>query len=275
MEGKKMFFIIFLGLLCLNLFVHELAHGLRMKHYGIEVSEVGLGIPIPHFPCLTINISPTLKVKIHLFFIGAYVRVPGEKKIESLPYFQKAHIYGAGVIANLMVFLVLFGLAFVWEIIIHPLAVFWKLGIPLTVFVLCVFLGFLLWKGSRIISAYVFPLLGILLTWFLIWSIKTSGLKESIAGPIRIIQMGMGISKVSELLLAGLLVSLGIATINLLPLLPLDGGKILYAFITMIFGENRLIKQAFIISSFLAFCLLIVMVISVDISRLLAPIRQN
>ena len=261
-----MFFVIFLVLLLVALAVHELSHGWVMKYYSIEVPEAGLGIPIPHLPYFRIKISPTFTFCIHPLLLGAYVTPANDKDIETLPYSAKAHIFGAGSIGNFIMGFILLALSLILGLIFNLELLIWDLMIPLAVSVI---LPILFWKGSRVFSIYVFPVLGFFLIGFLAWSIMTFGVSKSVMGPVGIVHIGMKFSTFPEILLWGANVSIGLALVNLLPLLPLDGGRTLIALVKEVFGENQAAERIITITGIFILSLLVVIVMYSDISRVL------
>lgn len=231
-----MLFAIFIALLVVALVAHELNHGLKMRRYGIQIAEVGLGFLIPGLRRFSISIRTSSFVfKINPILLGAYVEPVDKKAIKALPYSQQAHIAGAGPIANLMMASVLF---FVLYILAWALMGFsWELVVRLFIAIL---FFIIFWKCSRVLSVYVFPVLGLAVAGFLIWSLITFGVGESLIGPIGIVQLGKSAVNISEILVLGFAISLGLGLINLLPIIPLDGGRILLALIERVFCKNKI-----------------------------------
>lgn len=261
-----MFFVIFIVLILLVMAVHELSHGMIMRKYGIKVPEAGLGLPIPHLPSLSIRVSPTFTFKIHPFLIGAYVRPAEEERIEKLFYPEKAHIYGAGIIANFIMGFLMIMPWMIVKIVKQPET--WAANLP--VLLVMMLLIFILWKFSGKISAYVFPFLGVVMTGYLVWSIISAGVGESLMGPIGLVTMAFGFTSFYQVMMWGALISVGFAMMNLLPFLPLDGGRITTGFLEEKLNLNQGVKKAITAASTVFFLAIMVLVFSADIARLMS-----
>jgi len=237
-----------------------------MKKRGIIVPEAGLGFKIFNLPYLKIRVSPEFTFCIHPFLLGAYVRPANGEDINRLPYSAKTHIYGAGVIANLIMGAILLGLYVILAMIEKDTIT------SRAVIILAVSVGssLLLWIGSRIFCSYIFPFLGFLILGQLAWSVMKTGLGESVMGPIGIIQSGLNISTFPEAVFWGANISIGLALINLLPIVPLDGGHIFLAVMEKIFGNKGAIRAIVTTVGIIAFSLLIMAVMYSDILRLLS-----
>ncbi len=261
-----MFFAIFIVLLLLAMVVHELSHGMIMRKYGIKVPEAGLGLPIAGLPHLAIRVSPAFTFKIHPFLLGAYVRPVGEARIEKLSYQKKAHIYGAGVIAN---FIMGFLMTMPWLIVkIAKRPETWAATLP--VLLALMLLTFLLWRFAKKTSAYVFPFLGVVMTGYLVWSIFSAGVKESLMGPVGLVTMALGFASFNQVMMWGALISIGFAMMNLMPFLPLDGGRIMTGFLEDRFDLKQGARKAITAASTAFFLAIIVLVFFADASRLIS-----
>ena len=261
-----MFFIIFIVLILLAMVVHELSHGMIMRKYGIKVPEAGLGLPISCLPSLAIRVSPTFTFKIHPFLLGAYVMPVEEARIEKLSYLKKAHIYGAGIIANfIMGFLMMIPWVIV-KIVKQPET--WAASLP--ILLVLILLTFILWRFSRKMSAYVFPFLGVVMAGYLAWSIISVGAKESLMGPVGLVTMALGFASFYQVMMWGALISVGFAMTNLLPFLPLDGGIIMTGFLEDKFDLKQGTKKAITTASTVFFLAIIVLVFFADASRLIS-----
>lgn len=261
-----MLFVIFLVLLLLALASHELSHGIAMRRNGIKVPEAGLGFPIPHLPSLKIRISPTLTFYIHPFLLGAYVKPSNEEDIEILPYSAKTDIYAAGVIANFILGFILLALSLIWAMAIGLELLILNQPITLAVSII---LPILLWFGRRIFSRYLFPFLGFPLVGYLAWSIATHGIGQTVMGPVGAVQIALKLSNLPEILLWGGAISIGLGLVNLMPIVPLDGGRTLLALIERIFGEKPALERIVTLAGVLAISLLIITVMYSDIFRVL------
>jgi len=259
-----MFFVIFIVLVLAVIALHELNHGRLMVRYGIKVPEAGLGIPVKFLPCLSLKISPRFTFKLHPLLLGAYVQPADEKEIERLSYQEKAHIFGAGIVANLVISFLLNAFLMVALLIIRPER--WDMGdtIYLAAYVI---LAVIFLRFDKFLSKYVFPFLGLLLTGYLIWSIIHLGFQKSLMGPIGIVQAGLSITSLIEATAWAAVVSLGLGLINLLPLYPLDGGRILKAFLEKKSNLSLGIRNAILGGGSVLLVLLIVAVVFSDLFR--------
>ena len=259
-----MFFVLFIVLILVVLMVHELSHRRAMIKNGIKVPEAGLGIPIKGIPSLKIRISSNLTFKIHPLLLGAYVMPENEEAIEKLPYDKQAEIFGAGIIGNIIM-----GLILTLPILIL-ITIKGNINTEIIIRLIIPFILIpLFWKFSRQISAYVFPFLGIPLIAFLVWSIFAFGADETIIGPVGIVQLGLNMSTdIFQTISLAAALSLGLAITNLLPLIPLDGGRITHGWISKT-KINRKFKSGFMATGYITL-LLVITVMYYDISRVLS-----
>lgn len=261
-----MFFAIFIFLIMVALLVHELSHGKAMRKYGIEVPEAGLGLPIPYLPSLAIRLSNDFTFRIHLFLLGAYVSPKNEKRIKNLSYRERAHIYGAGIMANIIMGLAMIILLMVVDMIKRPEGI----AHDCLMIALCSALILVFWKFGGKISAYVLPLLSPAMMGYLIWSVFSHGAKESLMGPIGIFTLGYGFSNPYQVLIYGAIVSIGLALTNLLPFWPMDGGRILTDFFKDRFCLGEGFEKGVSTAGLILTVALVILVFFSDITRLLS-----
>lgn len=224
-----MYLTLIIVLIFLAVLFHELGHAMAMKRYKVEVAELGIGLPFaPQWaiesewierllgPCSCITFSPWL--------IGAYVKPARRDYEDFLSYGQRAHINGAGIIANIAfgLFLLaglsaasLFSSKWQWTAAAYAIA--------------AIAGGFLALKYARFVSAYIFPILSlgaVAAFAYLFWGMSFRETMEAIGGPVSIVKMGQEHSQsLSQVVLFGAFVSFSLAFMNLLPFFPLDGGR--------------------------------------------------
>ncbi len=236
--------VFIIGILVLNIIIHELAHALAMIKHGIAIEEISIGIKvgfIPHFVkkcevvlkngkklCFNLILSP--------FLLGAYVKPVNGKEIDELSYKQKASIFGAGVIANLILgfiflipFMIVGQLAAVGAINITKIVLVFSLSIVST--------GLLL-KWSRQFSMII-PILGVASLAFIGWSFIKFGAGKTLVSPIGIIAIASSATSIFEALLLGVAISFGIGMTNMLPIFPFDGGLIFLSLLEKWFGKKK------------------------------------
>src|SRR3989344_3303693 len=103
---RKMLFALGLGLFIACIIAHEFGHAIVMNRYGIRLSDAGIGLPWGPYITLPKKwfawVEKDFEVRIYLLLLGAYVNPVNEKVICALPYETKAHVFGAGIIANFL-----------------------------------------------------------------------------------------------------------------------------------------------------------------------------
>jgi len=259
-----MFFAIFIILILVALVVHELSHGMAMRRYGVEVPEAGLGLPIPRLPSLAIKFSSGFTFRIHPFLLGAYVRPKSSEDIEKLSYQEKAHIYGAGVIANFIMGILIIIPWTIVKLFKYPE----EIAANLIVLILLIAAVFVLWRFSKKISAYILPFMGVAMMVYLVWSLAAVGAEESVMGPVGLFTMGMGFVSFYQATIWGAYVSIGFAMMNLLPFLPLDGGRIMTEFLQHKFKAGNSVEMGIKVASAAFFLAIIILVFFTDFSRI-------
>ncbi len=205
-----------------TLLAHELAHALAMRHNGVQVEEVGLGLPLP--PRLLIYVKGLpFRLSLSPWLFGAYAKPHQDsgEHLESLPRKERAWIYGAGVIANALIFT---ALQAVHQLVVNePLRV---LGYATA--------GVALWALRRQVAAYLIPLLSIPALIALLYVTMTSLGQPN--GPVALAvglgQMAEESHSLDEMLRVTAALNLSLASINIIPLHPLDGGRIVGGIIT-------------------------------------------
>ena len=259
-----MFFAIFIILILVALIVHELSHGIAMRMHGVEVPEAGLGLPIPRLPSLAIKFSSGFTLRIHPFLLGAYVRPKNAEEMGRLSYQERAHIYGAGIIANFIMGILIIIPWTIVKLFKYPE----DLTANLIALILLIATAFILWGFSKKISAYILPFLGLAMTIYLIWSLVAVGAEESIMGPVGLFTMGMGFMSLYQATIWGAYVSIGFAMMNLLPFLPLDGGRIMTEFFQHKLKAGNRVETGIKVASTAFFLAIIILVFFADFSRI-------
>lgn len=276
---------ILLTLLVLTLvvLVHEYGHYATMRRNGVQVVE------------FTVGFGPTLwerKLKSGTMFrlkpilLGGYARPVSkaglsdeeaakvEGAIEDASAWAKFKIYMAGMFYNAtaaFVVLTVIGYAtgtvmgFTVPIlrVIHPPQAL----VPL----LAAFIAsYGLWLATPVLFAGLF-------------ASGIKGLLSSVSGPVGIITMGNGMvasSPTAAMVLMNALmffafINIGLAGFNLLPLQPLDGGKVVDLIIEKVGGRHaNALRKAFLVVSLVLFLSLIILAFTGDFLALAGKVQR-
>lgn len=108
--------IIFLLILGVIVFVHELGHFTMAKLFGVKVEEFGLGFP----PRIIGKRKGETEYSLNWIPLGGFVKIAGEdgenredpRSFGAKPIWQRAIILSAGVIMNFLLAIVLFSIVF-------------------------------------------------------------------------------------------------------------------------------------------------------------------
>jgi membrane-associated protease RseP (regulator of RpoE activity) len=227
-----MFVALAVSFLLATILLHELGHALAMRSRGIRVEETGLGFPVPKLPRIAFTFfrgsASPLRVVISPLLLGAYVRPRKEdiERQEALPYHDQALIFGAGVLANL-----LFGLATMatWDLLSGNI----EKALVLT------WLGAILWMGRKQFCSYFIPFLGAVFLLAFLAAIFNHG--AHMGGPISIFREAGKTRGIEDAFKFGFAISLDLALLNMLPIYPLDGGRLMAA----VFRSRPKVKLAF------------------------------
>lgn len=211
-------------LVLLALAVHEIAHAVVLRGYGVPIDEAGLGLPFPP----RIVLRPTRRRHFRLSFspwlIGAYVSFPEKHigTINALPYRDRAWYAGAGITANLV------SAGALW-VIVDVITGRWQRAL----IIIAVTVAIVVWRKH--VTAYLYPALGLPALALLAWSLAdTFGQPQ---GPVGFVQLAISHTPMDALIM-GWAVSLSIALLNLIPLYPFDGGRIADYVIGGWFGDR-------------------------------------
>lgn len=261
-----MIIVILTIVLCLlALTIHELGHYEAMRRCGIPVSEVSLlGFPIPGLPSIRINRNGTTW-SIHPLILGAYVRATDNTSMAALSLPKQLYIYGNGVVANVVYSFILLGV----DVLLIAVTCTASEKIPSCIVgSILILLACIIWMSRRFI-AYAMPLLSILATWFVVTvffstdhkqsgatdtttpkaateSVETHSGKPTVSVEIKPAHENQGgtlaiaavigsVQTVQKALTLAASVSLSLALMNILLLVPLDGGWIINVTLQKIF----------------------------------------
>jgi membrane-associated protease RseP (regulator of RpoE activity) len=204
---------------------HELGHALAMRECRIPIKSMGIGIPAG----LVITVKSKFiqnifgnNCEIHLspILLGAYVEPTKEISLHNLTLKNEAYIFGAGPLANIFMALVIKTVSVaLWPT--QDMTTAALLGMLLTIPVL--------WYFRRVISLWVFPIVGVVFFFWTLWIFGNISYKEALENNGSIVFFGEMAAKSINMKLAlkfGFLVNLCLAFTNILPIGILDGGAI-------------------------------------------------
>lgn len=204
---------------------HEAAHGVALRQAGFGIDEVAIGIPA--FPRLVLPPSPRrpFRLTISPWLVWAYVKPACEmEELEALPYRQGTWFYGAGIAVNLVEGLALAAAA-------HAAAGTW---IPAAWYAAA---AVVVWVFRRQVVMFAVPVAGLagmaVVFWELARDLQT-GQSGGVAGIWTILLVRGPVAA----LYAGAIVALSLALLNMIPLMPLDGGRIAVAAVRRVFGDR-------------------------------------
>lgn len=211
-----------------SIVAHEAAHAVVLWRLGFPIASAGLGLPFP--PVL--RLQPTARRPFALtlspWLVGAYVMPHREDEdaIEAMPYRQVAWYSGVGVMVNLTL---AGGFLTVLSIVYGSSWAATGVGAGVTV-------G--LWVARRPLCRYVLPVLGVPML-----GVVAYGMVDALAAgqATGIVGLGRVLGEVTSLhqaLLIAALLNIGVAVFNLIPLYPLDGGRIADAAIRHLAGDR-------------------------------------
>jgi membrane-associated protease RseP (regulator of RpoE activity) len=233
--------------------IHELGHAWEMKKQGVDIAEMGIGMPvplwrvkvdgefdesgrqiyrriyIPHFSFPVRLWGMDIEVKLHPVLLGAYVMPSddGLYTMRSMPDKGLHLIYAGGVIANLITFAV--------AMLISALVA----GVTTKVLVVTTSIVIVCVGLRSFVSSYVLPVFGVLLFGLVLYSFVTMPISETVQGPVQIVSfMHKNIAEINDWLtmvkeatnmLAFL--SLVVGMMNCLPIYMLDGGRSFFLYL--------------------------------------------
>ena len=248
--------VIMVVAIVLHLILHEAAHGFAMKHRGVRLAEASIGIG----PAIYRWHSRRLDCPAHLRLVPVmgYVQpADGEaERLEKQSYRDQTACYGAGIIVNLILAFAAYAAMGIW------IAGAGNVSLGLWHTAIGSGLALLFWFGRGWIMAYVLPLIGVLTLALIVFSLIEIG-GRAVGGPIttattspvtgeHTIAAVAGVPIGFQLLAALVLVGLGLATFNALPLFILDGGRIADAALRRFCHNQKAVKYWRVISGCLA-----------------------
>jgi membrane-associated protease RseP (regulator of RpoE activity) len=245
-------------LLLAHLAVHEAGHAIALRSIGGQIREAGLGLPVGP----RLRFRPTARrpwtFVLSPILLGAYVE-PTPQSLELVRkarYRDAAWFAGAGISTNLTagmgciaLYAILAGAR--WEAIVITVGVtaaLWALRKPIT------------WIG---------PLLGVALLGYLIVQLVTPSGGAVVAGPVGVVASATELSSFSHALIWGGLIGISMGLLNMLPIYPLDGGRIVEAALERRTKPGSVLTANYRFVSTLTLMVLIVVVITNDVVQLL------
>lgn len=231
-------------LFVLSIVFHELGHFVAMRRCGVIVTEMGLGLPIGRGLGFTIgkDTPHPLKLSLYPLLLGAFVRPHPDSNIEKMPAGDRAFIYAAGPMANIMFTTVMLYVLFAMNVnmssirfgpTMYPVLGLLAAGTAFS-------LAFILFP--RQISLYVCPVISLLLVWWfatLLVNITPEQFVKS-SGMVVVVQVAkiFSVTPSAVVYFAGL-ISFALGAMNLLPIYLLDGGHLLGIYVEKL-GERVL-----------------------------------
>lgn len=224
-----------LFLVLLSLIAHECGHAIAMWRTGVGVKEMGLGLPFgPHLSYTLPGAGDPEKsctLSLYPLLMGAFVRPRDEVRLEKLPYREKAFIFGAGILANIIFTLISVAIL----LLFHPEFHLRLIPSWVTPWMPLLLSGILL-VCARQITAYCFPILSIVMLYFTVSILLSLSGTQLVAGSGGIVTIGIIAKSFSGdiwyAIYFGGLISFGLAMTNILPLSLLDGGLTIGALIS-------------------------------------------
>lgn len=91
--------LLMIGAFSASLAVHEFGHYVAARSIGVNVTEAGLGLPIPPYLEIKAPRITTTKLTLSPWLLGAYV-IPSEDEFAAAPLVKRIWVYLAGVLFN-------------------------------------------------------------------------------------------------------------------------------------------------------------------------------
>lgn len=213
--------------LIIALILHEAGHAVAMTRRGVEIKAVGLGLPFSKKLRLTLR-SRFLPYPFVItpFLLGAYVQ-PTEKGMEQLKqlsYKDQAVCYTAGIIVNIVSGALVLGVvAMMYQVTGYDE---WGRAGWIAVIAGVTALVFVVFRRA---VSQILPLLSVTVLVLLVYLLV--GSLNSVGGPVAVVEMVTSGSDIRESLWVGGIMSLNLAFLNMLPIVPLDGGRVISSYL--------------------------------------------
>jgi membrane-associated protease RseP (regulator of RpoE activity) len=214
------------------LVLHELGHAAAFRDTGVPIKRLGVGLSLP--PRLVIPPSGrrTFEIVLTPWVIAAYVLPDAApEKLEVLPFRQSAWTSGAGVIVNVAVGATLTSVASLmyggWLAAAIAAAV-----------------AVVAWIARRSLALAIVPA-GILSLIFFAVSL-TGDMKTGQSGGVVGIPALLLSATPQHAVVIGASVSFALALVNMIPLMPFDGGRVLYAMLLHWRGKRAATASALV-----------------------------
>jgi membrane-associated protease RseP (regulator of RpoE activity) len=228
---------IFIGFLGVVAVIHELAHAFFMVRNGVEIKTIALG-----FPPLVLKKQVTIKriqkkpitLGFGLLLLGAYVNPTkeGQMNFDSLPLDKKLLICGVGIVTHCMLIPFLLLIPYFFEPTWHINAV--GLGIVVTSGILP-----LLFFVRPIPAGIAIVTVGSMFLVVIVWSIAAVGLDNIAIGSVGLWELTRETSTLTKMFTLFLSVSLLLGVSNAMPMMPLDGGHMVFAFLERFIDRKK------------------------------------
>ncbi|HSE34949.1 MAG TPA: M50 family metallopeptidase [Candidatus Paceibacterota bacterium] len=260
--------------LLLAMVLHELGHALEMRAAGIRIERLGIGVPLPpriliRSNCLRRFFGARFRIMLSPWLLGAFVKPYGDQGIETMGISRRSElaIYGAGPIANIALMFLFSGVSLL--LLYDPASYVqttYFFRIALEGYVWIIALGFFAaalatWWFRRWISTYLLLPLGLAMLAFTISvfaNMTFSEATQSSGGIVLISEIASESQTIAGAVRFGAIINFALGAMNLLPILPLDGGRIMSVFVRSIAPRAEVMVQKFGIIAFAAlivFCL--------------------
>ena len=250
---------------------HELGHAFAMRRYNVPIARISLfGFGPKLFTFRARKFFGDTPISICLIPLGAYVE-PVFPHIDLLSTKQQGHIYGGGVIASILytgILMVIFSL-------ITPDVILLRAGLVSGILLLIGLFPRITW---RIVPWIGFAILVLLL--YMLYSSPAEFQKNN--GSVVTIGQEMAktaaaipptitfIEKLSRMLEFVIALCLGVGVVQALPLIPLDGGRIVLAYLEKWFPNHwKLVEKIFTVITVIPFILLVISALTGDLLRII------